>query len=186
MSGINPTGPSQPTQQTSLNQASNPASKTTDEEQKSHQPNAAATFDRRTAYDVPSTHTGAPQPSGLGAGDTGPLKERDVSRSDAAHQYSENPDLDGEQMRMAGEGEVSHAVKSGGGGGHLGEEDLAGDLDRKAREHEAELKRRGERTGKEIEEEENEDWTGKKSEVDVSEALAGRGNKVVLAPEGAS
>jgi hypothetical protein len=86
-------------------------------------------------------------------------------------------------MRAPGEGDVSDAVKSGGGGGHAEEGDLAGDMDRKKREHDEELKKRGERTVEEIEDEEQEDWTGRRGDVDVGEALGGRGNKVVLAPE---
>lgn len=84
-------------------------------------------------------------------------------------------------MRAPGEGEVADAVRSGGGGGHLGEESLTKNMEAKAEAHAVELRKRAERTGAEIEEEENEDWTGQKA--DVGEALSGRGNKVVLAPE---
>lgn len=182
MSALNPSEPAQPPQQSGLNQPGNPASKTTNEAQTAQTSDRAPETDRRTSHDVPSTHEGAAQPSALGAGETGPLKERDISKSDQ-HPYSKS-ELDGEQMRAPGEGEVSEAVKSGGGGGHLGQGDLMDDMDRKSREHEEELKRRGERTGKEIEEEEHEDWTNKSA--DVGEALAGRDTKVVLAPEGAS
>lgn len=178
-SGLDPSGPSQPTQQTGLNQAGNPASKTAAEGQASQQVDQSTSIDHR----VPSTHDQPARPSALGAGDTGPLKEEDISRSDQAHPYEKDGNLEGEQMRAPGEGEVAEAVRSGGGGGHLGQEDLMSDIDRKAAEHDAELKRRGERTGQEIEEEEKEDWTNKKA--DVSEALSGRETKVVLAPEGA-
>lgn len=182
MSALNPSEPAQPSQQTGLNQPANPASKTTSEAQTAQKSDSAPETDRRTSHDVPSTHDGAPQTSALGAGDTGPLKERDISKSDQ-HPYSKS-ELEGEQMRAPGEGEVAEAVKSGGGGGHLGQGDLMDDMDRKSREHDMELKRRGERTGKEIEEEESEDWTNKSA--NVGEALAGRETKVVLAPEGAS
>lgn len=181
MSSLDPNEPAQPAQQSGLNQAGNPASKTGAEQQSAQTTDNAPQTDSRTSNDVPSTHGGAPQPSALGAGDTGPLKERDISKSDE-HPYSENPNLEGEQMRMAGEGEVAEAVQSGGGGGHKGQGDLMSDMDRKAREHDDELRRRGERTGKEIEEEEHEDWTNKSA--DVGEALGGRDTKVVLAPEG--
>lgn len=183
MSSSDPTEPAQPTQQSGLNQPSNPASKTGAEQGAAQVSDNAPETDRRTSHDVPSTHGGEARPSALGAGDTGPLKEHDISESDQ-HPYSEDPNLEGEQMRMAGEGDVAHAVKSGGGGGHKGMGDLAGDMDRKTREHQTELQRRGERTGQEIEEEEHEDWTNKSA--DVGEALGGRGTKVVLAPEGAS
>lgn len=183
MSAMSPDEPAQPTQQTGLNQPGNPASKTGAEASTANTADNAPETERRTSHDVPSTHDGDARPSALGAGDTGPLKERDISKSDQ-HPYSKNSELDGEQMRAPGEGEVADAVKGGGGGGHLGEGDLVSDMDRKAREHDAELKRRGERTGKEIDEEEHEDWTNRSA--DVGEALGGRGTKVVLAPEGTS
>ncbi|KPI43198.1 uncharacterized protein AB675_6668 [Cyphellophora attinorum] len=173
MSGLDPSGPSQPTQQQGLNQAGNPADKTS----------AEGRQHKQATSDVPSTHDGEARPSALGAGDTGALKEKDISRSDA-HPYSKDGNLEGEQMRAPGEGDVAEAVRSGGGGGHLGQEDLMSDMDRKAKDHELELKKRGERTGKEIEEEEKEDWTNKRA--DVGEALAATGTPVVLAPEGAS
>lgn len=182
MSNLDPSGPSQPTMQTGLNQSNNPADKTAAEGQAARTTDQSAPVDQRSKNDVPSTHDGAAQPSALGSGETGPLKENDLSRSDAAHPYSEDGNLEGEQMRAPGEGDVAQAVRSGGGGGHAQEGDLLSDIDRKAKEHDAELKRRGERTGKEIEEEEKEDWTNKRA--DVGEALAG--STVVLAPEGAS
>jgi len=106
--------------------------------------------------------------------------EKDVGQSDS-HPYSDKPNMEGEQMRAPGEGDVADAVKTGGGGGHLGQESLTQNLGAKTEAHKEELHARGQRTGAEIEEEEKEDWTGKKA--DVGEALAGRGNKVVLAPE---
>ena len=179
---LDPSGPSQPTMQTGLNQPNNPADKTSAEGQSSQQTDQSAPVDHRKAHDVPSTHDGAARPSALGAGDTGPLKFNDMSKSDEAHPYSKDGNLEGEQMRAPGEGEVAEAVRKGGGGGHAEEGDLMSDIDRKAEEHAAELKKRGERTGEEIEAEEKEDWTDKRA--DVAEALAG--SKVVLAPEGAS
>ncbi|KAI9880458.1 MAG: hypothetical protein M1823_006732 [Watsoniomyces obsoletus] len=178
MSALDPSAPSQPSQQTGLNQSSNPASKTTTEEQTSQQPTSSTKVEQR----VPSQHSQPAQPSALGSGDTGPLKERDISRSDAQG-YSEDGNLEGEQMRATGEGEVADAVRRGGGGGHAEEMDLGADMERKREEHDDELKKRGQRTMEEIEEEEKEDWTGRKNGVDVGEALGGRGTKVVLAPE---
>jgi hypothetical protein len=85
-------------------------------------------------------------------------------------------------MRAPGEGDVASAVKSGFGG-HGEEHELAGDMERKKREHDAELKARGERTMEEIEEEAKEDWTGLKKDVDVEGAVGGRGVGVVVAAE---
>ena len=182
---MEPQGPSEPTQQSGLNQASNPSSKTATESSIAEQPTSQTKVDTRSDQDVPSTHSSEAQPSALGSGDTGPLTQRDMSESDAAHSFGDpnTANLDGEQMRASGEGEVAQAVKQGGGGGHAEEDDLAGDLDRKKEEHDQELKHRGMRTSQEIEEEEKEDWTGKRGDVDVGEALGGRGPKVVLAPE---
>ena len=86
-------------------------------------------------------------------------------------------------MRAPGEGDVADAVKgtSRGSGGE--EHSLTSNIDRKAAEHKAALHERGQRTGKEIEAEEKEDWTGKKNSVDLGEALGGRGIAVVTAAE---
>jgi len=165
-----------------LNQPQNAASKTTQETSTSKDESSlgSETIDHREQHDVPSQHGEAATGSALGRGDTGSLKEKDVGQSDA-QLYSKDGNLEGEQMRAPGEGDVADAVKSGGGGGHAGEESITKNLDAKAEAHKEELHARGQRTGAEIEEEEKEDWTGKKA--DVGEALAGRGNKVVLAPE---
>lgn len=138
-------------------------------------------IDHREQRDVPSQHGEAATATALGQGDTGPLKEKDVSRSDAAHNYSKDGNLEGEQMRAPGEGNVADAVKSGGGGGHAGQDSLTENLDAKAERHKEELHARGQKTGAELEEEEKEDWTDRKA--DVGEALSGRDTKIVLAPE---
>lgn len=184
MSDLDPQAPSQPTQQTGLNQASNPASKTETEDSTSQQPTSQTKIDHRSQYDVPSTHISEATGSSLGRGDTGPLKEKDLGESDSQNYGDPNKaNLEGEQMRAPGEGEVADAVRQGGGGGHKGQEDLGADMDRKKEEHDQALKARGMRTSEEIEAEEKEDWTGKKGDVDVGEALGGRDTKVVLAPE---
>lgn len=166
-----------------MNQAQNAASKTTEETATSHDKSSSGDqpIDHREQHDVPSQHGEAATGSALGRGDTGPLKEKDIGQSDAGHPYSKQPNLEGEQMRAAGEGDVAEAVQGGGGGGHAGAESITQNLDAKAEAHKDELHARGQRTGAEIEDEEKEDWTGKKA--DVGEALSGRGNKVVLAPE---
>ena len=181
-SGLDPSAPSQPTQQTGLNQAQNPADKTATETSTSQQPQSAQNIDHRDQHDVASTHSSKAKQSGLGAGETGELTENHVPESDA-QKYSSDGNLEGEQMRAPGEGEIADAVKSGGGGGHNEEKEIGGDMDRKKQEHDAELKRRGQRTQEEVEEEEKEDWTGRKDGVDVGEALGGRGTGVVLAAE---
>lgn len=114
----------------------------------------------------------------MGYGDTGPLKEKDIGESGSG-----DGDLEGEQMRAPGEGEVAEAVRTGGGGGHAEQDSLLDDIEQKTQDHKEELHARGHRTGAEIEEEEKEDWSDKKA--DVGEALSGPGRdtKIVLAAE---
>lgn len=138
-------------------------------------------IDHREQHDVPSQHGDAATASSLGYGDTGPLKEKNVAKSDAEHPYAKDGNLEGEQMRAPGEGDVAEAVRTGGGGGHAEQDSLTQNMDAKKKAHEDELHARGQRTGAEIEEEEKEDWTGRKA--DVEGALSGRGTKIVLAPE---
>ena len=114
----------------------------------------------------------------MGYGDRGPLKERDISESDRQN-YSNKGNLEGEQMRAPGEGEVADAVQGKGDNtrtGHGEEESLTDNMGAKKDAHEDELHRRGERTGKEMEEEEGEDWTGMRAKVDLNEALGRSGN----------
>lgn len=186
MSSQDPTAPSQPTQQTGLNQQQNPASKTSAEESTSHDTSSTSSkvIDHRSAHDVPSQHGEEAKPGPLGLGERGPLTEKSLPGSDAQEYSKGDSNLEGEQMRAPGEGEVARAVRSGGSGGHGEEESLTQNVDRKVAEHDQELHRRGERTGKEIEEEENEDWTGKKA--DVASALGAEDSSrpaVVLAAE---
>jgi hypothetical protein len=191
MSALDPQAPSQPTQQTGLNQAGNAASKTSAEESSSRDTSSVQhqTIDYRQPNDVPQKHGAKPNSTSLGSGETGPLIEKSIPESDAQGYSRGDSNLDGEQMRAPGEGEVAEAVRQGGGGGHLGQESLTSDLERKRVEHEAELNRRGERTGKEIEEEEKEDWTGKSADIAsaLTEGREGLGESmrpgVVLAAE---
>ncbi|KIW62151.1 hypothetical protein PV04_10352 [Phialophora macrospora] len=167
MSALDPEGPSQPSQQTSLNQARNPASKTSEEQSTSKDTSStqAQTIDHRQPHDVPQNHGKEANYGSMAAGERGPLTEKSIPESDAQNYAEGDSNLEGEQMRMSGEGDVAAAVRTGGGGGHGEEESLTQNLERKVADHEAELHRRGERTGKEIEEEEHEDWTGKKADI---------------------
>ena len=112
------------------------------------------------------------------------MKKKDIPASDAQN-YSADPGIHGEQMRAPGEGDVADAVTKGtgktGAGGE--QESLLQNMDAKTEAHKQTLHERGERTGKEIEDEEKEDWTGKKHSVDLGQALSGRGIAVVEAPE---
>ena len=187
---MDPSAPSQPKSQSGLDQSQNPTSKTSAEEGKAQDPSSVAQppIDHRSNHDVPSTHTSDATASSLGRGDDTdtPLKEKPIPESDSQN-YSDNPSLEGEQMRMPGEGDVAQAVTGQGPGGKTGgggeEESLTQNMDAKAEAHKQALHERGERTGAEIEEEEKEDWTGKKNSVDLGQALGGRGIAVVAAPE---
>lgn len=86
-------------------------------------------------------------------------------------------------MRAPGEGDVADAVTEKRFGGHGEEEELMENMEEKTKAHREALHERGKRAGAEIEEEGNEDWTGKKGEVDLGQALGGRGTAVVLAAE---
>lgn len=57
-------------------------------------------------------------------------------------------------------------------------------IDEKTKEHRQVLHTSGKRTGAEIEQERWEDWTGRKSGVDLGKALGGRGTALVLAADG--
>ncbi|KAL2430915.1 hypothetical protein ABEF95_002742 [Exophiala dermatitidis] len=186
MSALDPNAPSQPTEQASVNQAGNPASKTSAEQSASHENSNASdqVIDRRTPHDVPSQHGEAAHPGARGSGARGPLTEKLIPKSDAQNYAKGDSNLEGEQMRMPGEGDVARAVRTGGGGGHGEQDSLTENVGKKEADHARELHKRGERTGKEIEEEEKEDWTGRKA--DIASALGdGRDGspKVVLAPE---
>lgn len=180
MSALDPSAPSQPTQQTGLDQAQNPASKTSKEQSDSKVPTEGQTIDHREQHDVPSNHGEEATASSLGYGDTGPLKEKSLPGSDA-QKYSKDGNLEGEQMRAPGEGEVAEAVRTGGGGGHKSDVSMMENIEDKKQEHADELHKRGEKTAAEQEAGDDEDWTGKKAEVDVGEALAG--SKIVLAAD---
>ncbi|KAH7124033.1 hypothetical protein B0J11DRAFT_607054 [Dendryphion nanum] len=134
MSGLNPTGPSQPTQEQAYTTPGNAASKTSAENTQStlKSTDISKPVDQR----VPTKQApedGA-QPSALGRGIHGApageeakgLSEEDVGR----HQ-----ELDGAQMAAPGEGEVADAVAGRGVKDIGGEQpDFASDLDRKKAE----------------------------------------------------
>lgn len=181
---MDPKEPSQPSIQTSYKQAGNPLEQTPAEREAASQKDSSApTVDRRSADEpIPSTHGHAPTSTSLGYGDTGPLKQRQIP-TDAETAAGRDPNLEGEQMRAPGEGDIASAV-AGQQNHTFGEgQDFGADIGRKADEHKAALHERGQKTAGEIEEEEKEDWTGKKGDVDLEGALGGRGKGVVLQAE---
>jgi hypothetical protein len=132
---------------------------------------------------MPSTNGEEATSSSLGHGDTGSLKEKDIPKSDAQN-YSNEPSTEGEQMRAPGEGNVANAVMNGTGKTGGGDQkSLLENIDAKTEAHKQALHEREERARAEIEKEKNEDWTGRKNNVDLGRALGGRGMAVVEAPE---
>ena len=183
---MDPSAPSQPNQQTGIEQSKNPASKTSEEQTKAQDAFSTSQppIEHRSQHDMPSTNGEEATSSSLSHGDTGSLKEKDIPESDAQN-YSNEPNTEGEQMRAPGEGDVANAVMGGTGktGGGGDQKSLVENIDAKTEAHKQALHKRGERTGAEIEQEKNEDWTGKKNNVDIGRALGGRGMGVVEAPE---
>lgn len=124
---MDPSQPSQPPQSAAYTTDGNPAETVPSEDraaQAQSQQNAnAAVTDQR----VPSTHSGDPVPSSLGRGvrGAGPGEE---SKGYTQEDF-ESQDLEGQQMRAPGEGEVATAV-GGKPGASGGEGDFASDLDR--------------------------------------------------------
>ena len=178
-SALDPQGPAQPNLNTAYNQPQNAASKEPAEQATSQQSGSDEITDRRTSHDVPSTHDSDAQASALGRGDSGPLKEKSIPESDAQNYSSGDSNLDGEQMRAPGEGEVADAVMRKKQGGK-GEPGFTEDLESKKQAHLEALEERGET----MEDREKEDWTGKRDDVDLKDALGGRGVGVVLTKDG--
>ena len=171
---MDPQGPSQPTLQTAYNQSQNPVSQTASEINKvqpipnslqatdstttttdaTSLPSSSSAeqqaIDHRRPHDVPSTHAANPTPSSLGYGSTGPLTEKPTPASDA-QQYSKS-ELDGEQMRAPGEGDVADAVTGKKYGGHSEQASLTENIREKSEQHREALHERGIQTQAEMQE----------------------------------
>lgn len=177
---MDPQESSQPSQQTGVEQSNNPAEQTSAERNVADNDTSKndPTIETRTVPSQRSEEDSNPTNTSLGYGDQGPLKERDISESNKQN-YNEHGNLEGEQMRAPGEGDVADAVQGKGDNartGHAEGDSITENLGAKTDAHEDELHRRGKRTGKEIEEEEGEDWTGMRGKVDLNKAL-GRDSK---------
>ncbi|KAL9607884.1 MAG: hypothetical protein Q9167_007247 [Letrouitia subvulpina] len=169
---MDPKGPSQPPLDTAYDHPSNPATQTKSEEEYSKSTSASIQrsdpqVDRRERGDVPvpSRHNEAAVPSSLGYG------VRD-DRDDAGE--SKGPpvsDLEGEQMRAPGEGDIAQAQQTKQGFGE--QPDLASDLDKKKESQQKRLQERG--YGNEAEN------SGSLGEVDVESVVGGSGKGVVSA-----
>lgn len=134
MSGLSPTGPSQPTQAQAYETPGNPAS-TTPSENSAQGVNASdnsATVDQRIPQKQASDaagHRNAKFEEGAGVHGAPAGEERKGLSSEDVGRHKE---LDGEQMAAPGEGRVAEAVRKGGEGmgGGGSEPSLTSDLDR--------------------------------------------------------
>ncbi|KAL8912822.1 MAG: hypothetical protein Q9172_007423 [Xanthocarpia lactea] len=171
---MDPTGPSQPPLDTAYDQPSNPASQSEAEKQASNSTSASIqrsdeTIDKRERGDIPvlSSHGEEPTPSSLGygardsSGDAGESKGEPVSN------------LEGEQMRAPGEGDIALAQHNKHGFGE--QPDLTSGLERKKEEQQRRLDDRynGGSHGK-----------GGPGGVDVQSAIGGKDKGVVGASPG--
>ncbi|KAF1840493.1 uncharacterized protein K460DRAFT_296007 [Cucurbitaria berberidis CBS 394.84] len=138
MSGLDPKGPSQPTQNDAYTTPGNPV-ESNPTEQRQTEYNAAdnsASVGQRIPTKQATDAQGLRNAKfGEGAGIHGaPAGEEAKGRSE--EDVGRHNELDGEQMAAPGEGRVANAVRQGGKGqGGGGEQpDLASDLDRKKAE----------------------------------------------------
>ncbi|KAI0840713.1 hypothetical protein F5Y06DRAFT_228724 [Hypoxylon sp. FL0890] len=128
---MDPSGPSQPPKDTAYETQGNPVTSNPSEQHSARHHPHGKTVDER----VPSSQSsslGDAVPSSLGYGIHGaPAGEERYGRTQ--EQMGRNRELEGDQMRAPGEGDVASAVehKSGASGS---QPDLAGDLDRKKQE----------------------------------------------------
>lgn len=128
MSGLDPKGPAQPTLDQSYEVAGNPATKEPAQQQAAYaNQHAPAGHDRR----VPTTQSSGFQdatPTSLGRGVHGAPPGEEAKGFTSDDQFREG-DVEGEQMRAPGEGDVNRVVheKPGAAGQ---QSDFASDLDR--------------------------------------------------------
>ena len=129
MSDQDPQGPAQPTLNQSYNTPGNPTDQTAQEQSNASAnatTNSGTKTEKRAAgdVDVPSTHNQGPQASSLGRG----------VRDGSGDKPTGDPasEMEGEQMRAPGEGDIMEKQFDKGGFGE--QQDMASDLDRKKSE----------------------------------------------------
>ncbi|KAI1877667.1 hypothetical protein JX265_003675 [Neoarthrinium moseri] len=126
MADLNPTAPSQPTTDAAYKSADNPATSTPSEQRASRQKSDAPTVEERKPTSAASAGQDATASSlGRGVHGGGPGEET----QGRTQGQLDRRELEGEQVRPPGEGDVAGAVerKSGAGGA---QPDFAGDLHR--------------------------------------------------------
>lgn len=127
MSGLSPTGPSQPTQSAAYETAGNAASKQPAEASAAQQPRSAEKVDQRIPQQQSSSIDDAtPNAMGRGIHGAGPGEEAQGKTHEDVGRHKE---LDGQQMAMPGEGRVREAVEQKPGAAGQ-QEDFLSDLDR--------------------------------------------------------
>lgn len=134
MSGLSPTGPSQPTQDQAYETPGNPASANPNEKaaQSFNASDNSASVDQRIPQKQASDAAGdrnAKFEEGAGVHGAPAGEERKGLTDEDVGRHNE---LDGQQMAAPGEGRVAEAVAKGGEGmgGGGSQPDLASDLDR--------------------------------------------------------
>ncbi|KAI0161145.1 hypothetical protein GGR52DRAFT_563054 [Hypoxylon sp. FL1284] len=129
---MDPSGPAQPPKDTAYETLGNPvSSKPSEQQQQKDHPSQGGTVDERLPS-AQSSGLGDAVPSSLGYGVRGaPAGEEQHGRTQ--EQAGRARELDGDQMRAPGEGDVAAAVHRKPGASSS-EPDLAGDLDRKKQE----------------------------------------------------
>ncbi|KAI1102769.1 hypothetical protein F4804DRAFT_333927 [Jackrogersella minutella] len=128
---MDPSGPAQPPKETAYKTQGNPTTSSLPEQRSARHHTHGKPVEERVPPAKSSSQDDA-TPSSLGYGIHGaPAGQERYGRTQ--EQVGRSRELDGDQMRAPGEGEVASAVerKSGAGGS---QPDLAGDLDRKKEE----------------------------------------------------
>ncbi|KAI1657907.1 hypothetical protein F4813DRAFT_358364 [Daldinia decipiens] len=128
---MNPSGPAQPPKDTAYKTQGNPVTSNPSEQNSAQHRTHGKPVDERLPSGQPS-NLGDALPSSLGYGIHGaPAGEEKYGHT--PEQVGRNQELDGDQMRAPGEGEVASVVerKPGASGS---QPDLASDLDRKKQE----------------------------------------------------
>ncbi|KAI0132786.1 hypothetical protein BJ170DRAFT_615388 [Xylariales sp. AK1849] len=134
MSDLNPSAPSQPPTDAAYKSEGNPVTSAPSEERASHQASNAPITEKRDPTNASSSSQEATA-SSLGRGVRG--RGQDEEREDRT-----DAEVQGDQIRPPGEGDVATAVEQKPGAG--GEQpDLASDLDRKKAEQADKREERG-------------------------------------------
>ncbi|KAH7031656.1 uncharacterized protein B0I36DRAFT_324381 [Microdochium trichocladiopsis] len=138
---MDPSGPSQPSQRTAYETEGNPAETNPGEQRRAAQKDDFQQQHRRDDFLTEDRKPGTKQhsstedavPSSLGFGERGARVRGEETKGRSEEDVGRHRELEGEQMRAPGEGDVADAVERKPGAGPK-EPDFASDLDRKKQE----------------------------------------------------